>query len=229
MDNRIFTSIDKNDKEIELEFRRPPVGVSMKAEQIFKKEFAIAMRDGLLLQAEVEKQLEDRGLWGPEQEEKEKQLRSEIERLEALLNDDMGEDEGKRVCEEITKLRDEISKLTDVVTTMASSTCEAQAAQERNQYLAAQCVYHKKTGIKVYNSLDDYKARVDETTALDSYRETLIAILEMSIGKELPSDLTTEYGENKWLSKFETKVIDKVEPEVKPKKTRKRKTAEKSE
>ena len=34
---------------------------------------------------------------------------------------------------------------------------------------------------------------------MDSYRETVIASLEVAMGRDLSSDLTEEYAENKWL------------------------------
>jgi hypothetical protein len=110
-------------------------------------------------------------------------------------------------------------------------TCESIANDERNQFLTSECVFVSGTSQKVYKDVDDFKSRRNEPGAIESYREAVIAALESALGRELPSDLTTEYAENKWLStrKLDEESVEEEPEEKKPVKKRakrKRKTAE---
>jgi len=62
----------------------------------------------------------------------------------------------------------------------------------------------------VYKDLEDFKGRINEISTIDSYREASIASLEALIGQDLPSDLSTQYTENKWLAE---RGLDKQEDE----------------
>jgi hypothetical protein len=91
----------------------------------------------------------------------------------------------------------------------------------------------------VYKDLEDFRSRLDETSTIDSYREATIASLEVLIGQDLPSDLSTQYTENKWLAErgldkdeaeeSETEVESEPEPEVKKPKKRGRPKKQKEE
>lgn len=144
--------------------------------------------------------MKQRGLWGSDKEEQATAMRQEIADLEGKLGDpSLTNEQGKAVCEELTRRRDALVAHNRIITSVSDNTAESVANEERNQFLTSECVYDNKTGIRVFKDVEDFKSRLDEVAATDSYRETVISSLEAVLGTSLSSDLTEEYAENKWL------------------------------
>ena len=223
-DAREFTVKVDEDEET-WEFRRPNQKTLNKADLIYRAKFSEALRMGLLLNAEAIKVLKERGLWDSAQEDEERVMRDEIASLESKLEDPtLSNKDGKDLCSNIADLRVKLSDHGSIVTSTMENTCESIANDERNQFLTAQCVHHSG-GQKVYKDVDDFKSRRAEPGAIDAYREAIISSLEVVVGRELPSDLTEEYAENKWLSTRDVKNETEEDKPVKKKKARKKKTA----
>jgi len=249
---RVFTTKDENGNDLVLEFRPPSQGSLNAAELIFKKTFSKCFRDGILTSVEVEKILRERGIWDDDKEREAAVLQLQIGNLEAKLKDgeeELGDEAAKAICEELVVLRTELQNHNDPIVSIAENTCESVGGEERNQFLVTQCIYHKTTGSRVYKSVEDFKSRAEEQAARDSYMETVIASLEVTMGEELPSDLSQIYSENRWLTAYSERVAeeervkieaeeaakeaeaeaeveaeaDEPEPEAKPKKAKKRK------
>lgn len=220
-DARQFVVKD-GEEEATWEFRRPSQKVLNKAELIYRAKFSEALRNGLLLSAEATKVLKERGLWDAAQEVEEREMRDEIAKLEGKLEDKtLSNKAGKDLCSKIADLRVKLSEHGSVVSSTMENTCESIANDERNQFLTAECVYYADSSQKVYKDVDDFKSRRDKPGAIDAYREAIISSLEVVVGRELPSDLTEEYAENKWLS---TRKLDedKEEKPVKKKRAKKK-------
>lgn len=214
--DRVFTVRGEDGKDLTLIFKRPSQSILSKAHLVFRKAYSNGLREGYLLAKEVDNILRARGLWSDEKDKEVDALRLEISSLEDKLNDSgLSDEEGRQVCESLIDKREELFDINSMVSSIADNTCEAIAAEEKNYFLAANCVYNSTGLSRVYKSVEDYKARLDEPGATDCYREALIAGLEASLGRELPSDLTEEYAENKWLSSKVEQV--KVEPKKKKK------------
>lgn len=207
-----------DEEEVEWEFRRPSQKVLNKAELIYRAKFSEALRGGLLLTAEATKVLKERGLWDSAQEGEEKAIREQIEKLEEKLEDPTLSDEGgKKLCSDIADLRVKLTEHGSIVSSTMENTCESIATEERNQFLTAECIYVSGTSQKVYKDVDDFKLRRADPGAIEAYREAIISSLEVVLGRDLPSDLTEEYAENKWLS---TRSLSEEKEEEKPKKKR---------
>lgn len=198
---RVFKTADAEGEELVYEFRRPSQKVISKGELVAKARFSEALRAGVILNAEVVKILRGRDLWGDEEEAEANRLRGVIADLEEKLRDpSVSNDEGTELVEAIRARRLELQDHTQLFQSVSDGTCESIASEQRNMFYAAECIFNKETGQKVYKSLEDFKARLNERSTLDSYREATIASLEVMIGKELPSDLSTQYTENKWMA-----------------------------
>jgi hypothetical protein len=234
--DRIFKTKDKDDEELVLKFVRPSQKVLNKSDLIYRTAFSKALREGVLTNAEVDKILRERGIWDDTKEEEAAEIRTKINGLEEKLADSsLTNKQGAALCAEVSKTRLELLRHNSIYTTVADNTCENMGNEARTQYLCAACVYDNKTGLKVYKDVEDFKDRLDEVAALDSYRETMISSLEVVMGRDLPSDLTEEYAERKWLqernldaSGEELKDDDAEEAPVKPKKTRKKRASKAS-
>jgi len=238
---RVFTTKGEDGNDMVLEFRPPSQGALNKAELVFKKTFSKCFRDGILTTSEVEKILRERGIWDDDKEREAAMFQLQIAKLEAKLKDgELEDEEAKALCEELVVLRTELMNHNEPVVSIAENTCESISGEERNQFLVTQCIYHKAAGSRVYKSVEEFKSRGEEQAARDSYMETVIASLEVTMGEELPSDLSQIYSENRWLTDYsermakeeqekleaeeakETKA-DEQEQEVKPKKAKKKK------
>ncbi len=213
--DRVFKTKDKDKNDLVLKFVRPTQKVLNKADLVYRTSFSRALRSGVLTSAEVDKILRERGIWDDDKEKEAAKFRAETAELEEKLKDPtLTNNQGSDICTAIGKLRLNLLRHNSIYTTVADNTCENMANEARNQHLCAACIYDNKTGLKVYKDVEDFRNRLDESAALDSYRETMIASLEVVIGKDLPSDLTEEYAENQWLSERGLLDDDK-EPESK--------------
>jgi len=225
--NRIFKTKSEDGSELVYEFRRPTQKVVSRGELIRRQKFAEAMRAGALMNAEVAELLKSRGVWGDEQEEKARKVRQEINELEDSLKDPkVSNKEGMEIVKKIKDKRAEHARITAVLTNASDATCEAMAQEELNMFFAAECTYNKTTGQKVYNDVEDFKSRLSEQATADALNEAMIASFEVTLKQDLPSDLSSRYAENKWLS--ERKLLedsDDAEEEKPKKRGRKKKTA----
>jgi len=236
---RVFKTVDKDENDLVLEFRRPTQAVIAKGELISRAKFSEAFRAGVVMNAEVAKLLRDRGLWGDEQEKLSLEYRKKIRELEESLKDaTISNEKGKLIVEEIREQRALLDQHESLFRNVADATCETLAQEERNMFYASECIYNKTSGEKVYKNLEDFKARLSERATIDSYLEATIASLEVLIGQELPSDLSTNYEENKWLAERglneeetgedQQDTEKSTEEPVKKKRGRRKKTAEAS-
>jgi hypothetical protein len=197
---RVFKTKDNDGNELLYEFRRPSQKVISTAELVARARYSEAFRAGVLVNKEVFKALRERGLWGDEQEEESRLLREKISSLEESLRDDtISNDDGLKLVAELRGARLEQQRHNSIITDVTDATCESIANEERNMFYAASCTYNKNTGQKVYKDLEDFKSRLNELSTVEAYREATIASLEVLTGKDLPSDLSTQYTENKWL------------------------------
>lgn len=236
---RVFKTKNEDGDELVYEFRRPPQSVIAKAELVRKAKFSEALRAGVVINAEVFKILRERGLWGDEEEAESKRLRSEIADLEEKLKDDqLSNDDGLVLVTKIRANRLILEVHQSMATQIADATCESVANEAVNMFYSAACIYNKNTGQKVYKDLEDFRGRLNDPSTIDCYREATIASLETLIGQDLPSDLSTQYTENKWLAergldKDEDETEEDEAPEVaepeseakKPRKKRAKRTA----
>lgn len=209
--DRVFNTKDKDGNDLVLKFKRPSQKVLTKAELVRRTAFSNALRNGLILQEEAKKIIKERGLWNDDHEKEAENTRARIGELEKKLEDaSLTNEQGKALCDELTKQRDELISHNMVFTSITENTCESVAGEEKNQFLAAECTYDNKTDLRVFKDVEDFKSRLDEQLTLDSYREAVIAALETVSGRDLPSDLTSEYAENKWIK---SRGLDKEEAE----------------
>lgn len=200
MKDRIFNTTDVDGNDLVLVFKRPNQKILSKSELVYREKYSEAFRKGLLLNAEVIETMKKRGLWDESKEREADEMRNKISELEEKLKDPgLDNEAGDAICKEILEARTALMAHNRMFTSVTDNTVESCANEERNQFLTAECVYNNKTGKKVYKDIEDFKNRLDEAATSDSYREAVIASLEVVVGRDLSSDLTEEYAENKWL------------------------------
>lgn len=227
MEDRIFKSVDKDGKEVDLKFKRPNQMALSKGDFVYRKEFSNAVRAGIMTSAEANKLLKDRGIWDEEKEAQEVSLRKEVGALERKFKGETPptEDEGLELREKLKKLRVELAELTAIYSSIVDSTAESVASEMRTQFFASECVVYKDSGKRVFKSLDEFRERMDERLVVDSYRQALISNWEQSLGIAITDEATKALPEDEWLATVEKEKVATSEPEeVKPaRKSRKKK------
>lgn len=227
--DRVFTTKNTSGGDWVLKFVRPSQQVLNKGELVYRTTFSRALREGVLTQAEADSILRERKIWTDASEDFAQNLRVVISELEKKLDDaSLTNEQGKLVCNEIRKKRIELIRHNNVYTQIVDNTCETMASESRTQLFAAECVYDNKTGLRVYKDVEDFKSRLNEFSTQEAFREAMISSLEVAVGRDLPSDLTTEYAENKWLEQrglVEGAAEVKAEEKPKKKRGRKKKTS----
>jgi len=216
MAERIFTSKDKDNKDIELVLRKPSQLVLNKADLARRVEFSRALTAGVCLAAQVDRLLKERGIWGETEEAHSKCLREKIIALENSLEGVADKDVGARICLEIKEARATLYEHNSLYLSATENTCESMATTAMHKVICAECVYKKDGGAKVFKDAEDFSNRLDETIAMDAFREVIISSLEDATGRSLPTDLESEYKENKWMKenageKVQTDVNDTTE------------------
>lgn len=210
MKDRVFITQDEDGKDWKLQFRSPTQKTMSDAELVYRQMFSTCFRRGILTNAEVEKLLRERDMWDDEKDTESLKLRLKIAALEDKLDADkdkgeLSKDKGQEICADISGLRLELQVHNSAVTAIAENTCESIGSEERNQFLVTESIFDMKTGLKVYKDVADFKFRADTQAAVDCYKETVIASLEVVMGEDLSSDLDQVYSENRWLARNASK------------------------
>lgn len=228
---RIFKSKDKTDKEVVLKFTRPNQTLISKGDFIYREFFSKAVRTGIMTNAEANKILKERGIWGEEQEQELVKLRVSLGQLELEL-DGKAKEDGLELYKKIKGLREETDSLQSIRSSVADNTAESVASEMRTQFFASECVVYNDSGKKVFKDLTEFLQRLDEPLALDSYRQALISNFEHMLGIKMPAELDSTLPEDKWLNahtgtESEPVVETKDEPQeaVAPKKRGRKKEA----
>lgn len=201
MSDRIFTSKDKEGKDVVVKFVRPNQKVLSEADFFYRQQFSRAIRNGIMTNAEALQIMKTQGLWTDEQEKQSSDLRKQIREVEEKFSDpSLSNEDGLKLVEEIKKLREDLSDLNNRFSSITDNTAESMASEYRTQFYAANCVVYNNTGKKVFKDLEDFLTRVNEPIAIDAYRESMIANFEQALGISVGSDLTADLAENKWIA-----------------------------
>lgn len=201
MSDRIFTSKDKEGKDVVLKFVRPNQKVLSDADFFYRQQFSRAIRNGIMTNAEALQIMKGQGLWTDEHEKQAAEMRRGIREVEEKFSDtSLSNDDGLVLVTKIKGLRDELSELNNRFSSITDNTAESMASEYRTQFYAANCVVYNNTGKRVFKDLEDFLSRVNEQLASDSYRESMIANFEQALGISVGSDLTADLVENKWVA-----------------------------
>jgi hypothetical protein len=222
---RVFKTEDLEGNAVTLKFVTPSQDIINKGELKYRESFSQAFRNHVLTEGEVVKCLKERNLWTDKDDEMAAEIRSQLSELEKSLdNPELSNDEGLKVVEQIRALRVEMHEHNSRVTSISENTCESLANSVRNQLYAAECVYNLKTGKKVFKDFDEFRSRLNEKMAVDSFAEVLCATYEDVLGIKISSDFTSHLPENKWVSNRKIDEQTEVESETEEKEEKQKKS-----
>lgn len=228
--DRVFTSKDKDDEELEIKFNNLNQVVLSRGDFIYREYFSKAIRSGVMTNAEALKILKDREIWGELQEKEVVDLQVKLFDLENKLKEYNKRDATSlTLYDQIKEVRRDLQQTNNVRSNVLDNTAESMAAEMRTQFFASECSVYNNTGKRVFSDLKDFLARLDEQVATDCYRQALIINYEKALGITLPKDLSeASLPEDEWLKDVRTSEEAKAKAKKPAKKaTKKRRTRKK--
>jgi hypothetical protein len=158
------------------------------------------MRDGIMTKAELDKFMEEKGIWSEQKKKQEHNLASDIRNLtKDLFQGVRGKrkaSEGKKIALEIKQKRLELQQLISEKISLEQNTAESLADNIKFDFLVSECTYDAN-GKKVYNSLEDYSDRADDEIAF------IAAATLAQMMYSLDPNFEAELPENQFLRKFD--------------------------
>jgi len=186
-------------KKVKVVVRRPGAILNNRAKAVFNKWLHTFMRDGIMTKVELDKYMEEKGIWSEEKKNKETSLAKEIRSLTKDLYQGGGKrkaSEGKRIAVEIKKKRNELQNLIAEKISLEQNTAESLADNMKFDFLVSECTYEGNGIKKVYKDLEDYSEKADDEVAFVA--AATLAQMLYSLDPNFEADLP----ENQFLSKF---------------------------
>jgi hypothetical protein len=193
-----FTVGDKTLKVI-----RVTPEIRMESQKYFAKALNEAMENGILLRAEMEEHLANRGLLDSVADEaKAAQIRKAIKDLEIQLRQGiqdgrrMTKEEGKKIALQIREERAKLREIGTTVSNLLSNTAESYANNEQMQYFLYACTVDAKSGQRYWPTYESFKADTDS----EAYAKSTGEFLSMMTGVD--KDYERKLYEHQWLIKM---------------------------
>lgn len=191
MDNT-FTVI-KDGQEIELMIKNPSLKEKEEAEAIKIRWWNKAVKEGCVFAENLNKVLEDQGIWNTEKQTKLDELRLELSNIfDKLDKGGIKLSEAKSLAIHARQIRNEISFLTFDRIRYISNTVEGISSDKEFQYLVSAMVYNKD-GKKYFKNFEDYLNRAGD---LDAYQ------VSAKVSEYLYGGGADQYPENKFLKEY---------------------------
>jgi len=198
MSDKDTVKLYDGEKEINIFFKRSSAEVLKNARSVYSQVFSTCMREGCLVRKELERHLEERGIWTEEKEKQVEDLQEQVANLEKeLAKGGIKLSEAREKAMDMRRLR---IKIRDVAAERAiadSETCEGQAETARFEYLLTESAYDNDTGEKILKDWDEYTARSSEPFVIQ------LAQRYMAVMYELNDDFYRSLPENKFLAEFD--------------------------
>ena len=181
---------------------RRPTNQEMKEADIYRaKAWNKAFREGVMMKAEVDQVMQDRGLWDEDKTTEENKLTTEILELERKLYiGDKGVkpkvSEGRKLALQMRDKRLELRDLISERISMDENTAESIADNARFDYLVFACSFNVETEESLFESYEDYNNKGANAEAVAS------AQLLAQMVYNLDSNFEDKLPENKFLKQF---------------------------
>lgn len=158
------------------------------------------IQEGVMTKKELEKVLEDRGIWTKAKAQEQANILKEISELEKKLYLSRGvtlkTSEGKKIAIQMRRKRIELRDLLAEKVALEQNTAESLSDNAKFDYIVSQCTFDQHEQ-PVYNSIDDYSNRSDDPIAFAA--ASALATMLYSLDK----DFEMKLPENKFLAKFD--------------------------
>lgn len=175
--------------------------IRQESQKVYAHAMLEALGNDMLLRAEANDILEERGLLNIEQQEKKaddlrKQLKEMEKQLRSARNTDgskMTREQGKSLALKMRDLRSEISSIGQDLSDFYSNTVEHYASNEQMQYFVYACTIYQVGGKRYWPSFEDFK----KDTSSPVFESAISNFVSMSAGVD--QDFTKSFYENQWM------------------------------
>tara|TARA_B100002019_G_scaffold281122_1_gene284845 strand:+ start:17856 stop:18722 length:867 start_codon:yes stop_codon:yes gene_type:complete len=203
MANEIEKTVDvelNDGTKIQIIVRKPSNAVLSAAQRKGALVWTQCIQEGVMTKKELEKVLEDRGIWTKAKAEEQAKILKEISDLEKKLYLSRGvtlkTSEGKKIAIQMRRKRIELRDLLAEKVALEQNTAESLSDNAKFDYIVSQCTFDINE-LPVYNSIDDYSNRSDDPIAFAA--ASALATMLYSLDK----DFEMKLPENKFLAKFD--------------------------
>jgi hypothetical protein len=189
-------------QEIEVAVVRPGSKVMQDGQMEYNRKVATLIREGqkgerLLLRSELDKHLEQLGVWIREDAMQYLKTQGEIGTcVLALRQGGMKLSEGRELALHVADLRSKLLELYAKRSQLDGATIEAVAENHKFDFLVSQCVVHADTGGPYFADLADYVARKDEPVAAKAAAK----LAQMVYGYD--TEYLDKLPEQQWLKQY---------------------------
>jgi hypothetical protein len=222
-------TVNLDGADIQLYFKRPNHEETTIIDMEYRKMYSMAVRQGILTEAEAKKQFRKSGAWSEDDENMLFTLQAEIvqkeQKLQQGVKDKVQEKELDDLVLELAKLRNKFLDRINEKTDLFESTAESMADKQKMHKFIELCLRKTEDSSAFFENRESYETFVEEHHVLLSqfYKEAYF--FEYGI----PDDLSADWGEVKYLKQKSEDAQKKVD-ELKSKKSSKaRKKKEKNQ
>jgi len=193
--------VELNDgRTIQIIVRKPSNAVMSAAQRKGALVWTQCIQEGVMTKKELEKVLEDRGIWTKAKAQEQANILKAISELEKKLYLSRGvtlkTSEGKKIAIQMRRKRIELRDLLAEKVSLEQNTAESLSDNAKFDYIVSQCTFDINE-LPVYNSIDDYSNRSDDPIAFAA--ASALAAMLYSLDK----DFEMKLPENKFLAKFD--------------------------
>ena len=193
--------VELNDgRTIQVIVRKPSNAVMSAAQRKGALVWTQCIQEGIMTKKELEKVLEDRGIWTKAKAQEQASILKTISELEKKLYLSRGvtlkTSEGKKIAIQMRRKRIELRDLLAEKVSLEQNTAESLSDNAKFDYIVSQCTFDINE-LPVYNSIDDYSNRSDDPIAFAA--ASALAPMLYSLDK----DFEMKLPENKFLAKFD--------------------------
>lgn len=196
----VFDTKDEKGKTVKLAVKRPDVEQSKELKKIWNRAFSDALQSGAPVRAKINDIARQQDLWNDVKEAELNKLQKELFSAELKIQKGGSAGLTKKTAKELAlrmrEIRAEIRDLTASRNELDARCAEAQAQAEEFAHSVPMCTVWAETGDKYFKDYNDFKARDNETAALDAAK--YLALLQYNLDPNYESSLV----ENKFLKQY---------------------------
>lgn len=193
-------SKDLEFKGVKYTVKKPTRKDLTEAQITYNKAFSWAIENKFMLSEELDKYLEEKGIWTKNKQVEYKALTDKIqENISRLNRGGIKLKEATNLAFEITELRSKISNLISEKNKYSSNCVEGYAHNTQFDFLTSRCCF-KEDGSLLWATVDEYMTETDEELVV------FLASAFADYFYDLDSNLEKSLPENKFLVKY--KVVD---------------------
>jgi hypothetical protein len=193
--------VDTDNGKVKIVVRKPSNRVTSNAQRVGALTWTQCIQDGVMTKQELDKFMQDKGIWG---QDKEKEQEDTVEKLQKLEKDlylgggrgkTMKLSEAKEKALDMRRTRADLRGLLSEKIALENNTAESLSENSKFDYMVAHCTFYEN-GEQVYPSLEDYEKNSDDDIAFSA--ASALAELMYAVNKDFEEKLP----ENRFLSKF---------------------------